>query len=128
MKSIILSIHSRHAEKIYSGEKWYELRKVVPLNVAPINVYFYETKPKGMITGYAIVPGIVKGIPSYIWENYNGYIGLTESEFIDYFKNSKIAYAIDVRQFKKYNVPLLLSDFFLNRAPQSWCYTDQTNL
>lgn len=130
MKSIILSIHSRHAEKIYSGEKWYEFRKSVPMSsgkarcpiITGMKVYFYETKPTGLITGEAIVKQCIHGASSGVWELVKEHSGLDYTTFSEYYFNNDNAYALDVRNFTKYDTPLALSDFNLNRAPQSWCY------
>lgn len=130
MKSIILSIHSKHAEKIYSGEKQYEFRKTVPMSsgkarcpiITGMKVYFYETKPTGLITGEVIVKQCILGVPSGVWQLVQKHSGRDYAAFFEYFEYSKTAYALDVRNFKKYDTPLPLSHFNLNRAPQSWCY------
>ena len=38
-KTIILSIHPKHIEKILSGEKRYEYRKRIPLDINYLIVY-----------------------------------------------------------------------------------------
>jgi predicted transcriptional regulator len=55
MTDIILSIHPKWAEKIYSGEKTVEVRKSSPDSTKTIihgkKIYLYETKPVQKITG-----------------------------------------------------------------------------
>ena len=41
-KTIILSIHPRHVEKILSGEKRYEYRKQIPTDIDYNEIEFYR--------------------------------------------------------------------------------------
>lgn len=122
MKSIILSIHSRHAEKIYSGEKQYEFRKSAPLKTD--SMYLYEVKPVGLITGHVEgVGGAYCMLLEDLWKLTEDYAGITFEEFTKYFEGRNSGYAFELPKVVKYDTPLPLSHFNLNRAPQSWCYT-----
>lgn len=44
MKSILISIHPRHCEKIASGKKTIEVRKTVPKIPTPFKCYIYMTR------------------------------------------------------------------------------------
>lgn len=51
-KAVILSIHPKWAEKIYSGKKEVEWRKSFPTEAAPgMPVLIYETAPVCKVTG-----------------------------------------------------------------------------
>lgn len=52
-KAVLLSIHPKWAQKIYSGEKTIEWRKSFPFKKwhGEMKVYLYETKPVCKITG-----------------------------------------------------------------------------
>lgn len=47
MKAVLMSIKSKWCEKIFSGEKTVEARKVAPKLETPYKVYMYQTKEKG---------------------------------------------------------------------------------
>ena len=52
-KDVILSIHPKWAQKIYSGEKTIEWRKTYPKHAHRYcRVYLYETAPVKAVTGY----------------------------------------------------------------------------
>ena len=65
-ETIILSIHPRHIEKILSGEKLYEYRKRIPMNIRYIVVY--ATTPIKMIVAVIEVESIIKGTPDVYME------------------------------------------------------------
>lgn len=123
MKSIILSIHSKHAEKIYSGEKVWEFRKTVPKGEDPWMCWFYEAKPKGLITGVCLIDDLWLADPEWLWEECQDGAGITKEEFFKYFKGHKMGYAWDVEKATTISTPLPISNFNLTKAPQSWCYT-----
>lgn len=49
MKSILLPIKPVFVERILSGEKWYEFRKRLPLDIE--RVVIYETAPTKKVVG-----------------------------------------------------------------------------
>ena len=51
-KAILLSIHPKWAQKIYSGEKKVEWRKNIPNADYIDKVFLYETAPVCRVTGY----------------------------------------------------------------------------
>lgn len=140
MKSILLSIHPKWAEKIASGEKTIEVRKTVP-KMCPFKVYIYETRAKphgkGKVIGEFIcyrvckfepyintcgtVTGYVHHMPAILGEDC-----LTWEEFHGYMKG-KSGYDWIISSLKIYNKPRELSEFGLTRAPQSWQYLKENN-
>lgn len=47
MKAVLMSIHPKWCELIFSGEKTIEVRKTAPKMETPFKVYVYQTKHKG---------------------------------------------------------------------------------
>lgn len=47
MKAVLMSIHRKWCELIFSGEKTIEMREIVPNLETPYKVYVYQTKHKG---------------------------------------------------------------------------------
>ena len=60
-KTIILSIHPKHIEKILSGEKRYEYRKRIPLDINYLIVY--ATAPTKKIVALIEVDMVMKDTP-----------------------------------------------------------------
>ena len=59
MKAVLMSIKPKWCEKIFSGEKTIEVRKVAPKLDPPFKVYVYRTKDK---VGKAIVNEVLNGV------------------------------------------------------------------
>lgn len=129
-KAILLSIHPKWAEKIYSGEKRVEWRKNAPSNpfIDQIPIFLYETAPVKKITGLIYVDRIKRysiggvGGPVYTW-------GCVPYEDLEKYAGDKDLFAWMIRGswiMKIYNGKefLTLADFGLKRPPQSWQYVE----
>jgi len=130
--NIILSIHPKWAEKIYSGEKTIEWRKNTPNADFIEKVFLYETAPVHKITGffmydyyYSMVFGITKdGKPRDGAEVLidRGCVPLEDLK--KYAGNKKEIFGWKFYKVTKFDTPKTLADFGLKRAPQSWQYTE----
>lgn len=124
-KAILLSIHPKWAEKIYSGEKTIEWRKTLPKSDESI-VYIYETAPVKKITGYFLFYGAFKTdfkgreFDLYKWDE--GCVPLDDLK--KYQGDSKSIYGWLVSAAVHFSKEKTLSDFGLKRAPQSWQYVE----
>ena len=140
--NIILSIHPKWAEKIYSGEKTIEWRKVIPsclfplhLSNKPFKVFMYETTPVKKVTGYFVCRDVVKLTMSEPpWENAEihpaakkvikeGCVPLDDLK--KYAGKKKVVYGLKVFYWSTFFYgPKSLEEFNIKRAPQSWQYTE----
>ena len=131
-KSIMLSIHPKWAEKIYSGEKTIEWRKTYPKKLwyGGQKVFIYETRPIGKITGYFVLKNIDyydkngKDAKFLIKENVERMGCVSITELNKYQGNGECVYAWEIVEAVKYENPQTLADFGLKRAPQSWQYVE----
>lgn len=127
MPDILLSIRPRWLRKIFDGEKTVELRKSRPNGdtVLPVKVYFYETRAgRGAVVGEGLCYFIEKTEkPPY---SYSLVLcsGLMAPD-ISRYANGKPIYGWYLSKVVEYKTPRPLSDFGLNRAPQSWCYVKE---
>ena len=129
-KAILLSIHPKWAEKIYSGKKTIEWRKSFPKEFVSneTKVYLYETAPVCKVTGFFILDSVLflttasfeKGISQRDIDD--GCVSI--KDLINYKGDSRCIYGWRVRFHRRNNPQLKLSDFGLKRPPQSWCYTE----
>ena len=121
----LLSIKPEFVEKIFSGEKSYEYRKVIfKKNVKKVIVY--STKPVGMIVGEFYVEDIIEDCPDSIWEKTRKSSGVKEHFFMKYFKGRNKAYAIKIGTKNKYKIPINPHNIFESfTAPQSFLYLSE---
>lgn len=132
-KAVILSIHPKWAEKIYSGEKEVEWRKTFPTEATPgMPVLLYETAPVCMVTGLFLWFGketLIIREPDFDGQEINPVAqrlidsGCVSLEDLKKYKgaNGRL-YAWNVCGKTKFQEPRPLSDYGISRAPQSWQY------
>lgn len=119
-KTIILSIHPCYIEKIFSGEKIYEFRKVIPSEIQYIVVY--ATSPIKTIVAILEVDKVLTGTPESIWKRTSKHSGVTKDFFMSYFRGKEKAKAIKIKSFFKLKEPRPLSFVGIKYAPQSFVY------
>lgn len=128
-KAILLSIHPKWAELIYEGKKTIEWRKSFPKEFISnqTKVYLYETAPVQKVTGMFFLESVIflttacfeRGISQTNIED-----GCVHLEDLKKYKgNSGCLYGWRVALPCKRN-PRELTDFGLERAPQSWQYVE----
>lgn len=121
-----MSIKPRYAEKIFSGEKTVELRKVVPRSLEEM-VIVYESSPVMAITGAFYVDQIVVKNKMELWPDVHDKACVSWEEYIDYFTDREKAIGIYIKDPVKFTAGLSLEtlrdevDF---RPPQSFQYID----
>lgn len=120
---VLLSIRPEYAEKILSGQKQFEFRKNVPKSPEIKTVVIYATLPIGKVLGEFDIEEVLSGTPSHLWSLTSKKAGIPRSFFQEYFKGRTVAYAIRVREVRRYEKPLSLRSVLHGRcAPQSFCY------
>jgi predicted transcriptional regulator len=93
-KNILISLASRHAEKIFSGEKRVELRRRA-IRVKPgATVWIYVKLPVGSIVGKAKVEAVHESSPQSLWRRFGVVSGLSKAEFFDYFSGVTQGFAL----------------------------------
>lgn len=120
---ILLSIHEMHAERIFAGEKSYELRKVLPKDNFH-RVYLYQSGGKGLV-GTFEVGQIFGNSPVKLWKQVKEK-ATTQERFFNYFAERNLGYAIEVINPLKFNGSInkeILEKVTNNfSAPQSFIY------
>lgn len=132
-KAVLLSIHPKWAEKIYSGEKEVEWRKTFPTEAEPgTPVLLYETAPVCKVTGLFFWIGketLIIREPDFEWQEIHptakriieaGCVPLDDLK--KYQGANGRLYAWNVRGKMKFSEPRPLSEYGLERAPQSRQY------
>lgn len=123
---VLISLHPQHANKILSGQKKLEFRRV--WSAKPVSaVVIYSTVPIQRIVAIAYVKQVHRGSATALWElakTIGG--GLSRRALYDYFRGKKNGYAIEFSVIKRLDPTVdpasLISGF---HAPQSFSYIDQ---
>ncbi|PEA54518.1 hypothetical protein CON64_12490 [Bacillus pseudomycoides] len=123
---VLLSIKPEFVQEIILGKKRFEYRKSIFKRKDISSVVVYATKPYGKVVGEFEIEDILMDKPYNIWKKTKDYSGITKSYFNSYFEGRQTGFAIQIKEFKEYEVPLDLLDFdnTLKVAPQSFCYTN----
>lgn len=126
-KTIILSIHPNHIEKILSGEKRYEYRKLIPQDIDYLIVY--ATAPIKKIVAIIEVDMVMKDTPQNIWDVTQNESGVSYEFLMNYFNNLSIVYAIKFRNIYKLPTPIDITIIDgVKCAPQAYVYVKETSL
>ena len=153
MKSVLISIRPKWCEKIASGEKTVEVRKTRPKLETPFKCYIYQTMRRenngrtysdGKVIGEFVCDRIYQ-YASYFFrsgplegtdistEDMTRLSCLTAKELYEYEHSAEPKencinliglYGWHISELQIYDTPKELSEFGLNRTPQSWCYVE----
>lgn len=124
--NVILSIKPEFVEKIFSGEKQYEYRKVLFKQKAD-TVYIYASRPISKIVGEFKIEKIINDTPANIWNQTKEHSGVTKSFFQKYYAGKDKGVALKIKECKKYKKAVEPKVIIPNfRVPQSFIYTKKT--
>jgi Uncharacterized conserved protein len=119
---VLLSIKPEYAEKILTGEKRFEYRKV-RFSKHVSTVILYATSPVSRLVGEFEVDSVLEDVPTKLWEHTKEFSGITREFFRTYFSGRDKAVAIKIGVTKRYQSPqnpnLGCAKF---TPPQSFCY------
>lgn len=123
---VLISLHPQHANKILSGQKKLEFRRVWASK--PVSaVVIYSTVPIQKIVAIAYVKQVHRGSATALWQlakTIGG--GLSRRALYTYFRGKRNGYAIEFSSVKRCNPaidPESLIDGF--HPPQSFSYINQ---
>ena len=140
MKAVLISINPIWCEEIASGKKTVEIRKTKPKLDAPFRCFIYETQsitdtPWVDEDGHLGFKGrgavIGEFFCYYVYEDKHGEYadvfeekGLVPLAMQKQYGGNKPLYGWKIAELKIYDKPKPLSEFGLNRPPQSWQYVE----
>ncbi|MBP2134241.1 putative transcriptional regulator [Methanomicrobium sp. W14] len=103
--NVLLSIKPRYVEKIISGKKRYEFRKV-GFKETVGEVYTYSSFPVKKIVGKFHVGQIIEDHPKNLWSQLQEFSGINEDEFFSYFKGKNNGFAISIDDMVTFDTPI----------------------
>jgi predicted transcriptional regulator len=126
--TLFISIRPTFANKILSGVKTIELRRVRPSIAPGDTVLIYSTSPVMALLGSAKVDEILSGTPRKIWGQVKEHAGVSCEEFNEYFSGAAIAIGIRLCAIQRLSEPISLRELRKRwpwlRPPQSYRYVD----
>lgn len=124
---VLMSIKPEFVAEIDKGNKKFEYRKSIFKRSDVSSVIVYATKPYGKIVGEFEIESIIKDRPSNIWRETKNFSGITKKFFNEYFHGRDVGFAIQIKEYIKYDDPIDLSclDESIKVAPQSFCYIEE---
>lgn len=121
--NVLLSVKPKYADEILSGRKKYEFRRSIFKKQNIERVYIYSSSPVSKIVATFEIEQILTDSPEKIWKLCHKYAGISKKDFFVYFKNSDIAYAIEIGNVNSFPVSIdpyhVIEDFI---PPQSFYY------
>ncbi len=125
-KVLFLSIKPEFANKIISGVKTIELRKVKPnVNNGDL-VIIYSTSPVKAIIAIGKVKDVFLGDPNLIWNKYKNQLGIDKQRYYQYFENRETAVAIKINEIQELEEAFELNTIKEShpkfQPPQSYMY------
>lgn len=120
-QKILLSIHPEYVNRIISGEKKWEFRKVLPKGRFD-TIVIYSTYPVRKVIGEVECTGIFMGTPAKVWEETKDCRGIEKDKYFSYYRDVKEAVAFRLGNVTIYEVPKTLEELGLSNAPQSFVY------
>ena len=124
MCKILTSINPIYADKILSGTKKYEYRKVKAKKDKVNKIVIYATYPIMKVVGEVEVKDILEETPEKLWNVTKKYSGVTKQFYDNYFNKSSKAIAYKLGKIEKYDEPKKLEDVGVKCVPQSFLYLD----
>ena len=121
MATILLSIKPEYVERIFNGSKKFEFRKHLPQKKVD-RIIVYATDPVQRVVGEIAVLGTLAMKPSPLWEATKTVAGISRAKYRAYFRGCTAAYAFQLGQTQKYEVPKTLEEIGVKSASQSFVY------
>lgn len=121
---VLLSIKPEFVDKIFSGEKKFEFRRVIFKDRSVKTVLVYASAPVQKVIGEFEIEEIVCQDIETLWKITQSHAGITYDYFATYFEGKKQGFAIKIKNLKKFkNAQCIKKDYHLT-PPQSFVYVN----
>ena len=122
MCKLLMSINPEYVDKILSGSKKYEYRKIKAKRNDIDKIIIYSTYPIMKVVAEVDIEEILEDTPENIWKQTKNESGVSKQFYDKYYNNKEIAVAYKLGKIKKYKKPKMLTDIGINYIPQSFAY------
>lgn len=129
-RPLLLSLRPRFAQAILDGTKTVELRRTRVSALPGTLLILYASSPVMAVVGVATMADRDTASPSTIWQRYRNRLGLSRTEFYEYFAGAEQATALSIVAPRMLPEPLTLNRLRTHSAfqpPQSYRYITPTD-
>lgn len=120
---MLISLKPKFAEAILDGTKRFEFRRVPFRRPGVERVVLYASSPVQRVVGEFSIGTILSEDPETLWRRTHAHAGIDKGFFDLYFAGVELAFAISVRNPRRYTQQMDLENALgLARPPQSFCY------
>lgn len=129
-RPLLLSLRPRFAQAILEGTKTVELRRTRVSALPGTLLVLYASSPVMAVVGVATMADRDTASPATIWRRYRDSLGLSRTEFYEYFAGAEHATALSIIAPRTLPEPLTLSWLRTHSAfqpPQSYRYIAPTD-
>ena len=99
-KYLFIAVKPQYANKLISGQKDIELRKMKPNVQQGDYVIIYASAPIKAVIGFGKVKTIIVCSPNEMWAKHSTHLGIIQEEFYSYYTNHKKAIGIEFEIIK----------------------------
>lgn len=125
-KYVLMSIKPEYADKIKSGVKTIELRRILPKVSSGDILVIYETSPVQAITAYCHIQSLISGEPETLWKAYGKFFCINKASYDAYFSGKDNAGGIVLEKAVILDAPMSISGIMTKpHVPQSFCYLSE---
>ena|SRR5438552_8294176 len=117
----LLSIRPAFASAILNGNKRFEFRRRIFAQPVDI-ILVYVTVPVQRIVAEFKVRAVLSGNPETLWKSTHRYAGIDKKVFLEYFRDAKVGYAIEIGEVRRYAIPFCPVKRLGITPPQSFTY------
>ncbi len=130
-KYLFIAVKPEYANKLISGKKDIELRKMRP-NVQPGDyAIIYASTPIKAVLGMGKIKSIIECSPSVLWDNYSDRLGIDKHIFFSYYDGYFNAVGIEFDMIKAIT-PIKLEELRIVdpcfRPPQVYRYVTDKDI
>jgi len=123
---IVMSIKTKYARKILSGDKRVEVRRKFSKKWKSSKVAIYASGRERSLVGEALIKDVIFDKPENVWERFSDQIGCAKEEFDKYTISKNKVYAIVLDDIVPYRKSISIKEISSLmkenlRPPQNYC-------
>ena len=99
-KYLFIAVKPEYANKLISGTKNIELRKMKPCVQPGDYVIIYASAPVKAVVGFGKVKAIIMCSPQEMWNKHSERLGINEQSFFSYYMGYRKAVGIEFEMIK----------------------------
>lgn len=99
-KYLFIAVKPEYANKLISGHKDIELRKMRPHVQQGDYVIIYASAPVKAVLGFGKIKTIIESNPSNLWEKYSSRLGINRQSYFSYYDGYHKAIGIEFDMIK----------------------------